>query len=165
ATITPAPPGNNAPIADAGGPYTELTGATVLFDGSKSSDPDNDTLTYQWQFGDGATGTGVAPTHAYSAEGSFTVTLLVADGRGGSHTATAVAAIKSRPVNRGPVAVPGGPYHAEVNVLVSFDGRQSSDPDGDTLTYAWLFGDDEQGMGGAAKHAYARPGTYTVTLT
>ena len=50
-----------------------------------STDPENDTLTYSWNFGDGtALGTGATPSHAYaSAAGApYTVTLTVNDGHG-----------------------------------------------------------------------------------
>jgi PKD repeat protein len=71
---------NQAPTADAGGPYTGTLSAPVNFDGSGSSDPDGDPLTYDWDFGDGQTGTGVTTQHTYAAEGTYTVTLTVSDG-------------------------------------------------------------------------------------
>jgi PKD repeat protein len=71
---------NQAPTADAGGPYTGTLSAPVSFDGSGSTDPDGDALTYDWDFGDGQTGTGVTTQHTYAAEGTFTVTLTVSDG-------------------------------------------------------------------------------------
>src|SRR6266480_525724 len=61
-----APSGvNHPPTAAPGGPYTGTEGVAITFDGSGSSDPDGDALAYAWTFGDGATGTGVAPSHAY----------------------------------------------------------------------------------------------------
>ena len=51
-------------------PEVLITGrsAAISFDGSGSSDPDDDTLTYRWDFGDGATGSGgFNPAHAYAA--------------------------------------------------------------------------------------------------
>ncbi len=71
---------NRAPIANAGGPYTAFTGAPLTFDGSGSSDPDGETLTYLWFFGDGATGMGVRPVHTYAAAGVYGVALSVTDG-------------------------------------------------------------------------------------
>jgi hypothetical protein len=61
---------NEPPVADANGPYTGTVGVAVLFDGSGSTDPEGGALTYDWDFGDGGTGTGVNPTHAYTAPGT-----------------------------------------------------------------------------------------------
>lgn len=72
-----------APIARPGGPYPDTAGMVLTLDGSASSDPDgNLPLTYAWDFGDGASATGVQPTHAYAAAGSYTVTLTVTDATG-----------------------------------------------------------------------------------
>src|SRR6185436_7520036 len=125
-----------------------------------SSDPDGDALTYAWDFGDGATGTGVAPTHAYTTLGNHTVTLVVNDGTTSSAPATATVTI----TNQSPIAHAGGPYSGVRNQAIAFNGSASSDPDGDTLTYAWTFGDGVTGTGVAPTHAYAAIGTYTVTL-
>jgi len=54
---------------------------------------------------------------------------------------------------------------AKVNATVSLDGRNSTDPNGDTLSYAWNFGDSTSATGSTAGHAYAAAGTYTITLT
>jgi hypothetical protein len=75
---------DRAPIANPGGPYTGITNVAVQFDGSGSSDPDGDALSYAWDFGDGGVGTGVSPMHTYTAAspaGSpYVVTLTVSSG-------------------------------------------------------------------------------------
>lgn len=71
--------GNTRPIARVGGPYTGIQNVPVPFDASHSSDPDGDALTYAWQFGDGAAGSGTAPLHTYVIGGAFTVVLQATD--------------------------------------------------------------------------------------
>ena len=70
---------NTAPTANPGGPYIGCAGVPVSMDGSGSSDPDGDALTFAWNFGDGNTGAGATPSHTYASSGSFVVTLTVTD--------------------------------------------------------------------------------------
>jgi len=75
----PTPP-NQPPQADAGTDITALINQEISFDASLSSDPNNDTLTFFWNFGDGATDTKEKPTHTYTYPGQYLVSLLVSDG-------------------------------------------------------------------------------------
>ena len=63
--------------------------------------------------------------------------------------------------NESPVAVPT----ASGSGPVSFDGSGSSDPDGPISGYSWDFGDGTSAVGAKVTHHYAKPGTYTATLT
>jgi PKD repeat protein len=89
-TISVAPPAavNHPPVANTGGPYSGTITQSVQFDGSASSDPDGDTLTYSWDFGDGTSGTGAKPTHLYPVAGTYNVGLTVSDGPLSSSAAT-----------------------------------------------------------------------------
>ena len=73
---------NQPPIADAGPDQTleqtSLQGAMVTLNGTGSSDPDNDTLTYYWNW-TGGSATGATPTALFPV-GNTTVTLIVTDG-------------------------------------------------------------------------------------
>jgi len=91
-TATIADPAvNSPPVADAGGPYSGDTGAPISFSGAGSTDPDGDNTitTYAWDFGDNSSGSGVATSHSYAAEGAYTVTLTVTDDGGLSSSDTA----------------------------------------------------------------------------
>ncbi|MCG2809640.1 MAG: lamin tail domain-containing protein [Candidatus Portnoybacteria bacterium] len=75
-----APISNKPPVANAGMDMTALVGQEILFDGSLSSDPDNDELSYFWNFGDGATDTEQLSKHTYLYPGQYIASLLVNDG-------------------------------------------------------------------------------------
>jgi len=68
--------------------------------------------------------------------------------------------------NQAPTAAIAGPLTGQVNRNVTIWGTTSSDPDGDGLEFHWQFGDgtSSSGLPRAIGHAYAAPGTYTVTL-
>ena len=68
AVLQPSVLGGAAPLA-------------VVLDGTKSNDVNGDTLTYSWDFGDGATGTGNKPSHTFAQVGSYNVVLTVSDGQ------------------------------------------------------------------------------------
>ena len=84
---------NQSPIADANGPYWATVGIPITFDGSGSYDPDGDSLTYFWNFGDGNTATGENPTYAYADTGTYKVVLTVEDRHGGMHSDSTTAYI------------------------------------------------------------------------
>lgn len=100
--------GNQAPIADHGGPYSGEINIPVAFDGSLSVDLDGSIVLYEWTFGDSGTATGVNPTHTYTAEGAYTVTLTVTDDGGATDTATTNAAIG--------VALPAPPVNQSIGM-------------------------------------------------
>ncbi len=110
---------NMPPVADAGGPYLGVPGDTIMFDGSGSSDPDGDNLSYQWDFGDGTTGTGVTPSHVYTSEGQFEVTLTVTDSHEASSTNTTSAVIDDSPPEI-QIRKPGGGLYWLDRKLVPF---------------------------------------------
>jgi len=70
---------NRGPSANAGGPYTAFAGSALTLNGTGSSDPDGDALTFNWIYGDGSTGTGMSPVHTYAAVGLYGIALTVSD--------------------------------------------------------------------------------------
>ncbi|NNE29516.1 MAG: HYR domain-containing protein [Saprospiraceae bacterium] len=74
---------------------------SVDFTGDQSFDPENGTLTFDWDFGDGNSSTDPNPTHIFTTGNSnpvgFTVTLTVTDPGGNTGTATEVVSLNNTP--------------------------------------------------------------------
>lgn len=130
-------------------------GLNVAFHDS-SSDPEGSVVSWDWNFGDGATSTQQNPTHDYAAQGSYTVTLKVYDDAGNSHqTAHAVD------VNAPPFA----DFSFKVDDLKVTFTDASTDNGGSVVGWHWDFGDGGQSTVQSPSHEYDDYGKYDVTLT
>lgn len=139
---------NDAPTADAGPNQSVNELDAVTLDGTLSSDPDNDSLTYSWTqlLGEPAvTLSGVnTATPSFQAPaldlgglpGGTTLTfeLTVNDGKVSS---SSTVNVRVSNVNHAPLADAGNDQTVPSTTFVSLDGSNSADTDGDTLTYAW----------------------------
>ncbi len=139
----------------------------IGFDASASYDPNGDELSYNWDFGDGGTGSGKTISHKYTAVGKFLVTLDVSDGRGGQDNASQYIEINHVPVAKMKITDLSG---KAVTVgysdsALAFDATGSTDSAGDIKSYFWDFGDGDTGFGAVVQHAYAKSGAYAVNLT
>lgn len=77
------PPVNQAPVADASAyPTSGKAPLTVDFTGSGSTDPDEDSISYHWDFGDMTSSTDADPAHTYNSRGTYVVVLSVTDEHG-----------------------------------------------------------------------------------
>jgi hypothetical protein len=84
-------------ICDAGGPYSSETGQSIQFVGFATGG--TEPYTWAWDFGDGATAAVQNPTHAYTAPGTYNVTLTVTDAADDTATdATTATIIAPQPV-------------------------------------------------------------------
>ncbi len=156
--------GNACPIADISAtPISGLAALNVSFDGSNSSDPEGDNLTYAWDFGDGSMGTGAMTNHTYTTPGTYTATLTVDDGECQRSTTVEITVIDPTP--QPPVAIASADiYNAPSGTTITFDGTASTDPNDDIVSYEWDFGDGTTATGPNPTHSYTMDGTYTVTL-
>ena len=170
----PLGPANQPPAADSGPAQSGTEDVPVTFDASASSDPDGDTLSYLWDFGDGQSVQTASATvsHTYLYGGTFDVTLTVDDGRGSQSSDTTTATITE--VNDTPAAETGGPYNGNPDEAMTFDGSGSLDFDNQdgttandqTLTYTWDFGDGSPAATGVVvSHVYTAEDDFTVALT
>ncbi len=173
-TITvQASTGNQAPVGTITAPVGNVTvvaGQPVSFSGM-ATDPDGNSVTVLWTFGDGGTSTLLSPgNHVYSAAGTYTVRFTATDSMGlaDPNPPTRTITVQPAAVNQPPDAVITAPA-ANVSITagqaVAFAGTVS-DPNGDTVTVLWSFGDGSTStLLAPGNHTFATAGTYTVTLT
>jgi PKD repeat protein len=154
---------NAAPAAAAGDDRRVAVDETLALDASASQDVDGTLEHFHWDFGDGKQATGPLVEHAYSAPGSYIVTLTVEDDSGVDNSRSTDRLAVT--VNQRPVAAVSGPTRGAVGEKLGFDASASTDPDGSIIQYRWDFGDGTEGEGVRVEHAYAKPGSHEIVLT
>jgi PKD repeat protein len=153
-------------------PSSPTLGETVTFDGSGSrlgGVPCGASCTYQWNFGDGSSATGLAVQHAFTSVGAQNVTLTVNGPAGTSNSVTRVVIVAPPAL---PVAdftaTPTGPA---VGVTVTFTSTSTVGTGATIVRHVWDFdnGAPPTDTGATAAAAltggYATSGPKSVTLT
>lgn len=88
----------------------------------------------------------------------------VSDSGDGSPFDVSDAVFRIVPPNQVPVANIGGPYSAPRNTSITFNASQSSDPDGDQLSFQWEFSDGQFMNGVQVSRSFNFVNQYSVTL-
>ena len=140
----PAPPApNERPVANAGQNQQVDTGNRVTLSGAESSDPEGSALTYLWNQADSdRTQVVISPDDQIrfqfipSISGTYTFVLVVDDGETTSLPDTVFVTVTSND-NRLPIADAGPDLIVGTGANVPLSGINSSDPNGDDLTYSW----------------------------
>lgn len=131
---------NRAPVARAGSGQTHPVNTLVQLDGTGSSDPDGDLLTFSWTLvSKPANSTATlsqantaTPSFSIDRAGSYTAQLTVSDG-----SLSSIDTVTISTSNSAPVAQAGPNTNGQVGTTLTLDGSGSSDVDGDTLSYVW----------------------------
>jgi len=174
--IVEQPP--SGPTADAGPDQTVDEGTVVTLDGTGSSDPDSQNLTYAWTLGNHtgppialSSSTAAKPTFQTLDDGTYTFTLTVSDG-----TTTDTDDVTVTVRNKVPVlAAQADPAYAGGVALVTTSFTDLGILDTHSGTLNWGDGSppealpvSAQGTGWGtlvASHVYATAGAYPVTIT
>jgi len=146
-------------------PTTVIGCGTVYFTSTATSDGPA-IVTWGWDFGDGGTATGKTTSHAYTAAGNYTVTLVVTDSLGYSGTGeVSDAVIVSTPALD--AAFDQSATAVLVNTTVYFTDTSTTSPSGPAISaWEWDFGDGSaHAFTQDASHLYDSVGTFTVWLT
>ena len=126
-------PGDRAPVASFD-TATDASTLTASFSAADSYDLDGDALTYDWDFGDGTTGTGRAVEHTFASGAPATVRLTVTDPLGARGTTTTTV----HPANHSPriTLAPLAPRTYAVGDHVRLSAT-ASDPEDGALRVTW----------------------------
>jgi subtilisin len=146
-------------------PPPPLTKATVLLDGSKSTDADGQIIDYSWSLGDGTTAKGTSTVKKYSTPGLKTIALTVTDNNGaiGTKVRQINIATNVKPVPA--ISVTYDPPSKLIPCIVTFDSTKSVDPDGVIASRMWKFNDGSIVSGAIVSHNYLVGGSFVATLT
>ena len=113
---------------------------------------------YDWDFGDTSSSNLAQPSHTYTSDGTYTVSLTVTSASGCITTA-------SRSLVIHPLPAPGFSSGPVCQNTLSVFTDASSISSGSINNWSWNFGDGSGTTGNAAAHTYASYGSYTATLT
>ena len=173
-TAHPSPASSFTPDPDSS---TITTETLVTLDGSLSSDPDGDELSFIWSQASEQNITLSSTSDnntsfTASTPGTYTFTLTVSDGE---LSDSEVVILDIEQANRPPIArifVHPDPDSSTITTetLVTLDGSLSSDPDGDELSFIWSQASEQNITLSSTTDTNttftaATPGTYTFTLT
>jgi hypothetical protein len=155
----------------------------IVLDGSASSDPDGQTLSYSWALaevpscsalgsGDLLNATTATPSLVADCPGSYMVTLVVSDGD--QDSAADICTVEVAETNTLPIADAGPDVEEEgcVDQPYPLNGWSSYDQDGDEITYSWAVVSTPDGATASISDEAAPaptldwdlPGTYTLKL-
>ncbi len=161
--LTAYNPGANQPPVAAFTSSCNNTTRACTFNGSGSTD-DVGIVSYAWTFGDGATGTGVNPSHTYASAGTYSVKLTVTDGGGLSNSLTKSVTLTSGtnqpPVASWTVVCQPAPAHS-----CTVNGTASRDPDGTIVGYRWTNGSTLLSTAATFTRNFSKSVKVTWTLT
>jgi PKD repeat protein len=165
-TVSPNPPGEGADVQfDASSSIAScVPDPTAPNDTSRCSPQGGTIVSYQWDFGNGQSGSGVRPTTRFSTRGSYTVRLTVTNDRGLSNSTSQAVTVSA--VSNPTADFAFSPTTPGANQNVFFDASASQAAPGRSITrYSWTFGDGAGGSGVNTSHRFTRGGAFSVTLT
>jgi len=142
---------NEAPVADAGSNQDGVVNEEIQFDASDSFDPNDDPLSYLWDFDDGVGSDQIAPTHIFDEPGNYLVNLEVSDGKLLNADSITVSIIEA------PITPPLGGYPIGIIISELLPNPSGSDSEGEFIElhnitddmidlFGWQLGDSSSSI-------------------
>ena len=130
------------------------TNSEISFNGTANMSVNS----WEWNFGDGTTGSGATAVKTYTTDGTYTVKLTATNEIGCVFEKTQTIVVNALPT----VTISADKTH----LCESSDKKvQFTDNTTGGTNWTWDFGDGEQATGKNPLHTYSQAGTYAVTLT
>jgi len=172
--VSNAPPVAEASVSN----DAPFPGDRVVFNASGSYDLQGEIISYEWDFGDGITASGVSTDHTFIQGGYYVVKLTVTDSSGDVATTNVGVNVQPGQSSCGDGSCSGG-TPAPLAVITGlpscaggktgqplrFDATASRPGFGKIVSYHWDFGDGNTATGPVVTHSFTRPWTYIITLT
>ncbi len=181
------------PVAIIDYPSEITTSSQATFSAKKSTDPNNDIISYEWNIEDSYYDTQIV-THVFSIPGKHTITLSVTDDDGLSSSderlifvkdtgpfiitvepptfneefddsEVVIPQISKSGDSKAPIAKITGPSITQTNTPITLSAVDSIDSDGVITKYHWNFGNWNEGSGIRSSVTYDKADRYVVTLT
>ncbi len=134
---------------------TQMPAVPVAFTATVST---GSNVSYEWSFGDGATGSGATPTHAYAAVGSY-VAVVTATNLVSTASITVPVTIANEAVTGLAIV---GPDSATVWTPTDFSATVST---GASITYSWQIDGVPVASGSSPQLTFSTLGNHTVSVT
>jgi hypothetical protein len=148
-------------IVSVSGARIAATGEAITLTGLAREPGGGEVPTYSWDWGDGSPGSlGNPASHAWTAEGPFTVTLTVTDSRGDVTSETLRVDVDDHPPVIDVLEVSADPVEGSLATLTG----HAVDAGGDPLTYQWTV-DGVPHDGDIVDHLFFEDGVYAAILT
>ena len=167
-SVTVAPP-TPPTVSFTVSPTPAPANTDVFFNASSSRavGPGRTIVSYNWNFGDGSTGSGVTTTHRYAGNGSYVVTLTVTDDAGATTQNTQTLVVGST-ASQPSASLTATPSTGKPGQRVVFDASASTPGTGATIvSYKFDFGDgspQETSSNPVQSHVYPTAGTFVASV-
>jgi PKD repeat protein len=143
----------NAPVSSC------FLSAVQFIDNSTSGNPNDQLVSWLWNFGDGGTSTNQNPTHLYPQIGNYSVTLTVTTANGCTNTGVSPVGVQILPSPTAAFSVNSTLFYLPTESLVTTNQSTGAN------SYFWTFGDGGTSTQTNPTYLYNLVGNFEIELT
>jgi PKD repeat protein len=149
-------------------PASPDVGEIVTFNASTTQDEGVSctSCSFTWNFGGEGTASGIIATHAFSAGGSYMVTLTATDSGGSANTTQQTVTVSAPSIPTG-LSVTSSPSTVVAKQAATFTALATAATNHRIVSYQFIWGDNDSNTQTSAviQHTYAQAGSFLLTLT